>query len=99
VKSRRLNTKSANVLENPLKKIYYYEITKLIGMGCNTLNPYPGSNLGYEPQNVVRIGLFTLKLDLLTAFAYTGFSVYGLFGRGAFRYTGFWVYGLFGSHP
>jgi hypothetical protein len=32
VKSRRLNTKSANVLENPLKKIYYYEITKLIGM-------------------------------------------------------------------
>jgi hypothetical protein len=28
-----LNTKSANVLENPLKKIYYYEITKLIGMG------------------------------------------------------------------
>jgi hypothetical protein len=27
-----LNTKSANVLENPLKKIYYYEITKLIGM-------------------------------------------------------------------
>jgi hypothetical protein len=28
----RLNTKSANVLENPLKKIYYYEITKLIGM-------------------------------------------------------------------
>jgi energy-converting hydrogenase Eha subunit C len=34
VKSRRLNTKSANVLENPLKKIYYYEITKLIGMFC-----------------------------------------------------------------
>jgi hypothetical protein len=31
-----MNTKSANVLENPLKKIYYYEITKLIGM-INTL--------------------------------------------------------------
>jgi hypothetical protein len=31
----RLNTKSANVLENPLKKIYYYEITKLIGMRKN----------------------------------------------------------------
>jgi hypothetical protein len=30
----RLNTKSANVLENPLKKIYYYEITKLIAMQC-----------------------------------------------------------------
>jgi hypothetical protein len=27
-----LNTKLANVLENPLKKIYYYEITKLIRM-------------------------------------------------------------------
>jgi hypothetical protein len=30
-----LNTKSANVLENPLKKIYYYEITKLIGMSSH----------------------------------------------------------------
>jgi hypothetical protein len=35
----RLNTKSANVLENPLKKIYYYEITKLIGM-CSPGRPY-----------------------------------------------------------
>jgi hypothetical protein len=34
----RLNTKSANVLENPLKKIYYYEITKLIGMHCIALH-------------------------------------------------------------
>jgi hypothetical protein len=38
LKSRRLNTKSANVLENPLKKIYYYEITKLIGMTYTTYN-------------------------------------------------------------
>jgi hypothetical protein len=53
--------------------------------------------LGYGPQNGVRNGLFTLKLDLWTAFGYTGFSVYGLFGRGAFGYTGFWVYGLFGT--
>jgi hypothetical protein len=68
-------------------------------LGCNNLNPKPGSNLGYGPQNGVRIRLFTLKLDLWTAFGYTGFSVYGLFGRGAFGYTGFWVYGLFGSHP
>jgi hypothetical protein len=60
-------------------------------LGCNTLNPKPGSNLGYGPQNGVRIGLFTLKLDLWTAFGYTGFWVYGLFGRGGFGYTGFSV--------
>jgi hypothetical protein len=60
-------------------------------LGCNTLKPKPGSNLGYGPQNGVRNGLFTLKLDLWTAFGYTGFSVYGLFGRGAFGYTGFSV--------
>jgi hypothetical protein len=47
--------------------------------------------LGYGPQYGVRIRLFTLKLDLWTAFGYTGFSVYGLFGRGAFGYTGFSV--------
>jgi hypothetical protein len=41
--------------------------------------------------------LFTLKLDLWTAFGYTGFWVYGLFGRWAFGYRGFWVYGLFGT--
>jgi hypothetical protein len=35
-----LNTKSANVLENPLKKIYYYEITKLIGMTNPRLRTY-----------------------------------------------------------
>jgi hypothetical protein len=71
----------------------------VIKLGCNTLNPKPGSNLGYGPQNGVRIGLFTLKLDLdlWTAFGYTGFSVYRLFGRGAFGYRGFWVYGLFGT--
>jgi hypothetical protein len=68
-------------------------------LGCNTLKPKPGSNLGYGPQNGVRIGSITLKLDLWTAFGYTGFSVYGLFGIWAFRYRGFWVYGLFGSHP
>jgi hypothetical protein len=61
-------------------------------LGCNTLNPKPGSTLGNGPQNGVRNGLFTLKLDLWTAFGYTGFSVYRLFGRGAFGYTGFWVY-------
>jgi hypothetical protein len=66
-------------------------------LGCNTLNPKPGSTLGNGPQNGVRNGLFTLKLDLWTAFGYTGFWVYGLFGRGAFGYTGFWVYGLFGT--
>jgi hypothetical protein len=66
-------------------------------LGCNTLNPIPVSNLGYGPQNGVRIGPFTLKLDLCTAFGYTGFSVYGLFGIGAFGYRGFWVYGLFGT--
>jgi hypothetical protein len=60
-------------------------------LGCNTLNPIPVSNLGYGPQNGVRIGPFTLKLDLCTAFGYTGFSVYGLFGSGAFGYTGFSV--------
>jgi hypothetical protein len=38
-----LNTKSANVLENPLKKIYYYEITKLIGME-NTPQFYSPTN-------------------------------------------------------
>jgi hypothetical protein len=68
-------------------------------LGCNTLKPKPGSNLGYGPQNGVRNGLFTQKLDLWTAFGYMGFSVYGLFGSGAFGYTGFSVYGLFGSHP
>jgi hypothetical protein len=68
-------------------------------LGCNTLKPKPGSNLGYGPQNEVRNGLFTQKLDLWTAFGYTGFWVYGLFGSGAFGYRGFWVYGLFGSHP
>jgi hypothetical protein len=61
--------------------------------------PKPGSNLGYGRQNGVRIGLFTLKLDLWRVFRYMGFSLYGLFGRRAFRYRGFWVYGLFGSHP
>jgi hypothetical protein len=66
-------------------------------LGCNTLNPKPGSNLGYGPQNGVRIGSITLKIDLWTAFGYTGFSVYGLFGIWAFGYTGFWVYGLFGT--
>jgi hypothetical protein len=66
-------------------------------LGCNTLNPKPGSNLGYGAQNGVRIGSITLKLDLWTAFGYTGFSVYGLFGIWAFGYTGFWVYGLFGT--
>jgi hypothetical protein len=60
-------------------------------LACNTLNPKPGSNLGYWPQNGVRIGSFTLKLDLWTAFGYMGFSVYGLFGIGAFGYTGFSV--------
>jgi hypothetical protein len=60
-------------------------------LACNTLNPKPGSNLGYGPKNGVRNGLFTLKLDLWRAFGYTGFSVYGLFGRGAFGYTGFSV--------
>jgi hypothetical protein len=68
-------------------------------LGCNTLKPKPGSNLGYGPQNEVRNGLFTQKLDLWTDFGYTGFWVYGLFGSGAFGYRGFWVYGLFGSHP
>jgi hypothetical protein len=68
-------------------------------LGCNTLKPKPRSNLGYGPQNGVRHGLFTQKLDLWTAFGYMGFWVYGLFGSGAFGYTGFWVYGLFGSHP
>jgi hypothetical protein len=68
-------------------------------LGCNTLKPQPGSNLGYGPQNGVRNGLFTQKHDLWTAFGYMGFSVYGLFGSGAFGYMGFWVYGLFGSHP
>jgi hypothetical protein len=52
--------------------------------------------LGYGPQNGVRNGLFTQKLDLWTAFGYMGFSVYGLFGSGGFGYTGFWVYGLLG---
>jgi hypothetical protein len=47
--------------------------------------------LGYEPQNGVRIGLFTLKLDLWRAFGYTGFSVEELLGIGAFGYTGFSV--------
>jgi hypothetical protein len=47
--------------------------------------------LGYGPQNGVRNGLFTLKLDLWTAFGYTGFSVEGLLGIGAFGYTGFSV--------
>jgi hypothetical protein len=65
-------------------------------LGCNTLKPKAGSNLGYGPQNGVRNGLLT---DLWTAFGYTGFWVYGLFGSGAFGYRGFWVYGLFGSHP
>jgi hypothetical protein len=55
--------------------------------------------LGYGPQNGVRNGLFTQKLDLWTAFGYMGFSVYGLFGSGAFGYGGFSVYGLFGSPP
>jgi hypothetical protein len=64
--------------------------------GCNTLNPKPGSDLGYGRQNGVRIGSFTLKLDLLTAFGYTafgymGFSVEGLLGIRAFGYTGFLV--------
>jgi hypothetical protein len=63
---------------------------------CNTLNPKPGSNLGYGTQNRVRIGLFTLKLDLWRAFGYTGFWVYGLFGSGAFGYMGFSVAGLLG---
>jgi hypothetical protein len=67
--------------------------------GCNALKPKPGSNLGYGPKNGVRNGLLTQKLDLWTAFGYTGFSVYGLFGSGAFGSMGFWVYGLFGSHP
>jgi hypothetical protein len=35
--------------------------------------------------------------DLWRAFGYTGFSVYGHFGRGAFGYRGFWVHGLFGT--
>jgi hypothetical protein len=39
VKSQRLNTKSANVLKNPLKKIYYYQITKLIGMSHPSIYP------------------------------------------------------------
>jgi hypothetical protein len=56
--------------------------------GCNALNPKPGSNLGYGPQNGVRIGLFTLKLDLWRAFGYMGFSVEGLL---AFGYMGFSV--------
>jgi hypothetical protein len=60
-------------------------------LGCNNLKPKPGSNLGYGPQNGVRNGLFTQKLDLWTAFGYMGFSVYGLFGSGAFGYTGFSV--------
>jgi hypothetical protein len=47
--------------------------------------------VGYGPQNGVRIGLFTLKLDLWTAFGYTGFSVEGLLGIGAFGYTVFSV--------
>jgi hypothetical protein len=53
--------------------------------------------MGPKTGSEFRNGLFTLKLDLWTAFGYTGFSVYGLFGRGAFGYTGFWVYGLFGT--
>jgi hypothetical protein len=65
--------------------------TRVHKLGCNTINPKPGSNLGYGPQNGVRIGLFTLKLDLWRAFGYTGFSVYGLFGIWAFGYTGFSV--------
>jgi hypothetical protein len=43
--------------------------------------------LGNGPQNGVRNGLFTLKLDLWTAFGYTGFSVEGLLGIRAFRYS------------
>jgi hypothetical protein len=54
-------------------------------LGCNTLKPKPGSNLGYGPQNGVRNGLFTQKLDLWTAFGYTGFSVVGLLGIRAYR--------------
>jgi hypothetical protein len=77
----------------------YRAQNRVINWVVITLTPKPGSNLGYGPQNGVRIRLFTLKLDLWMAFGYTGFSVYGLFGRGAFGYTGFWVYGLFGSHP
>jgi hypothetical protein len=65
--------------------------------GCNTLNSKPGSDLGYGPQNGVRIGSFTLKLDLLTAFGYMGFSVEGLLSIEAFGYRGFWVYRLFGT--
>jgi hypothetical protein len=65
-------------------------------LGCNTLKPKPGSNLGYGPQNGVRNGLFTQKLIYgrllgIWAFRYMGFSVYGLLGIGAFRYTGFSV--------
>jgi hypothetical protein len=39
----------------------------------------------FDSINKLVIGLFTLKLDLWTAFGNTGFSVYGLFDIGAFK--------------
>jgi hypothetical protein len=85
---------------NAPAKIFYGILKPTTGRYAQKLKfPKPGSNLGYGPQNGVRIGLFTLKLDLWRAFGYTGFWVHGLFGKGAFWYRGFSVYGLFGSHP
>jgi hypothetical protein len=49
-------------------------------LGCITLNPKTGSNVGYRPQNGVIIGLYDPKLGLWSAFGYTRFWVYTLFG-------------------
>jgi hypothetical protein len=43
------------------------------------------------PKTGSELRLFTLKLDLWTAFGYMGFSEEGLLGIGAFGYTGFSV--------
>jgi hypothetical protein len=63
VKSRRLNTKSANVLENPLKKIYYYEITKLMGMGFHIGGPYWGFILGPYCGSILWVHIFAVFLQ------------------------------------
>jgi hypothetical protein len=50
-------------------------------LGCNTLNPKPGSNLGYQRLNKVisPYNLFYVVLLGIRAFRYT----YALFGRDA----------------
>jgi hypothetical protein len=60
-------------------------------IGCNTLNPKPGSNLGLGPKMGSELGRSPLNLIYrglvgIRAFGYMGSSVEGLLGLGAFGY-------------